>query len=362
MADRKGKGKSPAFQFYMGDWMKDGALGMCEPATRGIWIDLLCTMQIEGTGRLTGTYKALARVSRCTAEELHAALLDLLTTGAADVHRADCPALDDGDCTCMSRTCHAECHAKKAGVSQICPAHCHGEVTVINRRLDKAHKLKENSRLRKQRQRSGDAGHADVTPSRARPSSASAKESRSHGYGGYESPRAHEAPSHTDPPAPDPDPGEPAWMTKPDPVLEPATGWLPDDHVPGSHGEWTQWLVNERGWMPDRCYQAAAVKMLQAWVEQQVTLGEARLGAECAHQANPSPGSPCWYRNFVNDAVLLRGKEAAREARQHHRPGRPRSVVERVQQRNGTYWPDQLPDSDPDDPRCVIIDTSVIPH
>ncbi|MBN1456576.1 MAG: hypothetical protein JW912_01845 [Sedimentisphaerales bacterium] len=37
-------GKQPAFQFYIGDWLKDTALRCCSPAARGIWIDILCMM------------------------------------------------------------------------------------------------------------------------------------------------------------------------------------------------------------------------------------------------------------------------------------------------------------------------------
>src|SRR5690606_22940421 len=36
--------KSPAFQFYPGDWMRDLALRSCSISARGLWIDLLCLM------------------------------------------------------------------------------------------------------------------------------------------------------------------------------------------------------------------------------------------------------------------------------------------------------------------------------
>jgi hypothetical protein len=35
---------SPSFQFYPGDWLKDANLRRCTPATRGVWIDMLCLM------------------------------------------------------------------------------------------------------------------------------------------------------------------------------------------------------------------------------------------------------------------------------------------------------------------------------
>src|SRR3990167_4713257 len=36
--------KSPSFQFYSGDWLRDPGLRACSPATRGIWMDMLCLM------------------------------------------------------------------------------------------------------------------------------------------------------------------------------------------------------------------------------------------------------------------------------------------------------------------------------
>jgi hypothetical protein len=36
--------RPPAFQFYAMDWLTDPALRLCDPATRGVWIDLLCYM------------------------------------------------------------------------------------------------------------------------------------------------------------------------------------------------------------------------------------------------------------------------------------------------------------------------------
>ncbi len=42
-------GKYPYFQFYPGDWLKDGALRRCSPAARGLWIDMLCLMHNSET-------------------------------------------------------------------------------------------------------------------------------------------------------------------------------------------------------------------------------------------------------------------------------------------------------------------------
>lgn len=43
MGNKKVK-KSPSFQFYSGDWLRDPALRACSPSTRGTWIDMICFM------------------------------------------------------------------------------------------------------------------------------------------------------------------------------------------------------------------------------------------------------------------------------------------------------------------------------
>lgn len=66
--------------------MKDCELSLCTPATRGVWIDLLCAMHERNrSGELRGTCDQLARLARCSTVELDQALTDLQTTGAAIV-------------------------------------------------------------------------------------------------------------------------------------------------------------------------------------------------------------------------------------------------------------------------------------
>jgi len=63
--------KLPAFQFYPGDWLKDAALARCTPATRGVWMDLLCAMHdLNRSGELRGTADQLARLARCQTVDL----------------------------------------------------------------------------------------------------------------------------------------------------------------------------------------------------------------------------------------------------------------------------------------------------
>lgn len=71
-------------QFFTGDWLKDPAVSMCTPTTRGVWIDFLCAMhERDRCGVIAGTREQLARLGRCPAVHLDHALSELQTSGAA---------------------------------------------------------------------------------------------------------------------------------------------------------------------------------------------------------------------------------------------------------------------------------------
>lgn len=106
--------------------MSDAALSMCSPASRGIWFDLLCVLHELGrSGQVTGTAHQLARACRCTSAEFVAAIAELSTTGAAEIHERN------------------------------------GEVTIINRRMKREHKERQQTAERVRRHRCNDP----VTPS-----------------------------------------------------------------------------------------------------------------------------------------------------------------------------------------------------
>lgn len=88
--------KRPSFQFYGGDWLRDPALGMCAPASRGVWIDLICAMYERGSGTIRASPCALARLARCSETECVEALRDLSRSGAAVVVFGD----DEASVTC----------------------------------------------------------------------------------------------------------------------------------------------------------------------------------------------------------------------------------------------------------------------
>ncbi len=124
--------KLPAILLYVGDWMKDPSLSMCSPATRGIWIDLMCAMHENNrTGIVTGNYAQLSRLARCTAPEMENAISEISSTKAGDV------------------------------------TICNGNVTVINRRMKREYKERQlaNKRVYKHRKKkSSGESNGDVTP------------------------------------------------------------------------------------------------------------------------------------------------------------------------------------------------------
>jgi hypothetical protein len=77
------RGKHPYLPLYTGDWKKDPELSNCSPATRGIWIDILCTMHDSDAASLTGTIDQLSRQARCSNSEMLMAVCELRDTRTA---------------------------------------------------------------------------------------------------------------------------------------------------------------------------------------------------------------------------------------------------------------------------------------
>jgi hypothetical protein len=118
-------------EFVVGDWLKDPAVSLLKPATRGIWMDAICAMhELDQCGRIEGEVSDLARICRCTSNEMRAALDDLKMRNAAEI------------------TEHV--------------TNCHTVVTLTNRRMRRKWTDRNSCRERKQRQRSRERGD-DVT-------------------------------------------------------------------------------------------------------------------------------------------------------------------------------------------------------
>lgn len=82
--------KLPYIQFYTGDWLKDPALSICSPATRGIWIDLICAIhEWNNGGKVTANLRQISRLCRCSEDEAQSALDELASSETADVYEAN---------------------------------------------------------------------------------------------------------------------------------------------------------------------------------------------------------------------------------------------------------------------------------
>src|SRR4051812_1773470 len=105
--------KLPYFPFYTGDWLKDDALTLCAPATRGVWIDLIARMhERDRSGELCGTADQLARAARCSTVEFVHAATELQTTCTADVSERN------GTFTIRNRRMYAESLERKSAADR----------------------------------------------------------------------------------------------------------------------------------------------------------------------------------------------------------------------------------------------------
>jgi hypothetical protein len=80
------KGKAPAFQFYVRDWLADPQLRQATPTTRGIWIDLLCFLwESPSRGELELTANKLARMTGAMESEIFEFCAEAKELGFCDI-------------------------------------------------------------------------------------------------------------------------------------------------------------------------------------------------------------------------------------------------------------------------------------
>ena len=85
---RKGAGSvSQPLSFSTGDWKSDSGLSCCSATTRGVWIELICSMHESHSGSITGTVDQLSRLARCHLKEMASAIDELEHTKTADIAR-----------------------------------------------------------------------------------------------------------------------------------------------------------------------------------------------------------------------------------------------------------------------------------
>lgn len=132
------------------DWIHDTRV--LSPATRGLWIDLLCMMMAGESGEISGTDEHLARMLGCSMEDLNRAVgeLDLYDVAVVERDSADVTANVTGDVTPMSRRGHTVITIKSRRLS---------------RQFEERISARNRKRLQRERGRCHGSGHNDVTPS-----------------------------------------------------------------------------------------------------------------------------------------------------------------------------------------------------
>ena len=120
------KGKAPAFQFYVKDWLSSPDLRMCSCSTKGIWIDLLCYMwESRDRGEVEGMFPQFLKLTGSSEGELNVFFKEADLYGFCDV-------VTDSN----------------------------GSITITNRRMSREEKSKKSNRMRQQKHRD----NAKVTP------------------------------------------------------------------------------------------------------------------------------------------------------------------------------------------------------
>jgi len=162
-------GKQPAFQFYPGDWFREPGLKRVKLAIRGAWAELLMIMWDENPQGVIKTHiDGYAQMLRIDPLEACNIIYELDENKIADVKYCD------DEC----RDFIQACNNFFLNLSQFCPdlsQKSHLFVTLKNRRMYKAWKIKEYDRLRKQKQRqkrANSSGHGNVR-AKSRPYSSS---------------------------------------------------------------------------------------------------------------------------------------------------------------------------------------------
>jgi hypothetical protein len=130
--------KFPFIQLYIHEHCNDEKLSLCSLATFGLWTKFVGAMHLaDRCGLISGTREELSRVGRCTVVEVSSAIDELSKTGAADVTENN------------------------------------GVVTLVNRRMRREWKKRQQTKLRVNKVRSN--GHVTLDVTQQKPPRAPAR-------------------------------------------------------------------------------------------------------------------------------------------------------------------------------------------
>jgi hypothetical protein len=82
---RKEKEANFWMKFVVNDWLADPHLSACSPATRGIWMDVICNLHNMRQPKFSASDAAWARMCRCSPSEIQIAFYELQVSGTATV-------------------------------------------------------------------------------------------------------------------------------------------------------------------------------------------------------------------------------------------------------------------------------------
>jgi len=76
----------PWVKWFPSYWASESGLRKCDVATKGIWIELINTMFLDGTGEITGTLDELCSLCHARRLQMEAALIELKRFNIAEVN------------------------------------------------------------------------------------------------------------------------------------------------------------------------------------------------------------------------------------------------------------------------------------
>lgn len=152
--------KAPAFQIYPDDWLSDTQLMQATDATQGRWMRALCRMwRNPQKGRLDGPGTSICKALGMFPADFLEFVQEVIQYGFADLSIDGEWVIKEGDFTGAGVTEALLGNAKSNAEVTLCNA----EITLINRRMWREQKVKNNNAARQRRYKAKRSGNTEVT-------------------------------------------------------------------------------------------------------------------------------------------------------------------------------------------------------